>query len=278
MVESNYNIIGLLTDFGPKSSHYISSMKGVILKINPNVKIIDISHHISSFSIIEASYIIKTTYKYFPPYVVFIIVVDPGVGSYREILTLRTESNYIFICPNNGILSVLLETDKISECIKLQNKDYFLYPISNTFHGRDIMAPVGAYITKGITLNNFGPKFSLNNLLRIPITYEVKEKKKEIKCTVQYLDSFGNMSTNIQIDNDNNIKGTSFSLNYDDIIKIKIKKQLYTGKYASHFSAVPVNSILCLRGSSGYFEISINQGNAAKELGVKVGDVIIVNL
>lgn len=278
MAESNCNIIGLLTDFGSKSSHYISSMKGVILKINPIAKIIDISHNISSFSIIEASYIIKTTYKHFPPYTIFIIVVDPGVGSYRELLALKTESNYFFVGPNNGIFSVLLENDKISECVKLQNENFFLHPISNTFHGRDIMAPVGAYISNGITLKNFGPKFSLNNLVGIPIKYEVMLKKKEILCTIQYIDSFGNITTNIKIDDNNNIKGTSFSLNIDDIITVQIKHQLFKGKYTSHFSVVPIKSLLFLRGSSGYLEISINRGNAAKKLGVKVGDVIKVNL
>lgn len=278
MVESNCNIIGLLTDFGFMSSHYISSIKGVILKINPKAKIIDISHSISSFSIIEASYVIKTSYKYFPTSTVFIIVVDPGVGSSREILALKTESNYFFVGPNNGIFSDLLEYDKISECVKLENERFYLHPISNTFHGRDIMAPVGAHISKGMPLKNFGPPLSVNNLVEIPIKYEVMLKKKEILCIVQYIDSFGNLTTNIKIDDDNNIERTPFLLNIDDIIAVQIKNQIYKGRYASHFSAVPKKSLLFLRGSTKYLEISINQGNAAKELGAKVGDIIKVNL
>ncbi|MFX0041348.1 MAG: S-adenosyl-l-methionine hydroxide adenosyltransferase family protein [Candidatus Hodarchaeota archaeon] len=278
MAEPNCNVIGLLTDFGLKSSHYISSMKGVILKINPIAKIIDVSHNISSFSIIEASYIIKTTYKHFPRYTVFIIVVDPGVGSYREILALKSDSNYYFVGPNNGIFSDLLENDNISECVKLQNEDFFLHPLSNTFHGRDIMAPVGAYISKGTQLKNFGPKFSLNNLVEFPLKYEVLLKKKEILCTIQYIDSFGNITTNIKIDHNNTIKGTPFSIKFDDIIAVQIKNQSFKGKYTSHFSHVPINALLFLRGSSGYLEISINQGSAAKELKVKVEDIIKVNL
>jgi S-adenosylmethionine hydrolase len=278
MVKPNCNVIGLLTDFRFKSSHYISSMKGVILKINPKAKIIDVSHNISSFSIIEASYIIKTTYKYFPSSTVFIIVVDPGVGSRREILAFKTESNYFFVGPNNGIFSGLVKYDKISQCVKLQNEQFFLHPISNTFHGRDIMAPIGAHISNGMSLNNFGPIFSVNNLVEIPFTYEVILKKKEIQCIIQYIDSFGNLTTNIKLDDNNTIKRTPFSLNIDDIIAIQIKNQIYKAKYVSHFSAVPKKSLLFLKGSTEYLEISINQGNAAKELDAKVGDIIKVTV
>jgi S-adenosylmethionine hydrolase len=278
MAEPNCNIIGLLTDFGIKSSHYISSMKGVILKINPIAKIIDISHNISSFSIVEASYIIKTTYKHFPRYAVYIIVVDPEVGSNREILALKTESNYFFVGPNNGIFSALIENDNISECVKVQNEDFFLRPPSNTFHGRDIMAPVGAHISNGIPLKNFGPKFNLNNLVGIPLKYDILLKKKEILCTIQYIDSFGNITTNIKIDHNNIIKETPLSIKFDDIIEVQINNQSFKGKYTSHFSLVPINALLFLRGSSGYLEISINQGSAAEELKAKVEDIIKVNL
>jgi S-adenosylmethionine hydrolase len=277
MIEVRSRIIGLLTDFGAKSSHYVASMKGVILNINPNAKIIDIIHNLTPYSIIEASYIIKTTYNYYPENSIFIVVIDPGVGSPREILTLKTESNYFFVGPNNGIFSNCFN-EKIVECFKVENDIYFHKPVSKTFHGRDIMAPVGAYISDGVNLNEFGPKFDLKDLTKFLVTYEVLEQDKKIISTIQYIDSFGNITTNIQLDQNNKIKETNFYLNSDDIISFTFKDKLYKSKFKSYFATVAVNSLITIRGSSGYLEISVNQGNAAKLLDIKVGDIIKVFL
>ena len=273
MTELYQDVIALLTDFGPMGQHYIASMKGVILKINPDIKIIDISHNVSSYSIIEASYLIKATYKYFPEYTVFIIVVDPGVGSSREILALKTKSNYFFVGPNNGIFFNLFGKEEIKECVLVNNDNYFIKPVSSTFHGRDIMAPVGAHIANGIPLSNFGPQFDLNNFVEYPIKFEVLEERKLINCTIQYIDSFGNITTNIPIQ-DNIIKDTSIELYECKTIKISTKAKEFEGKFALHFADVPKKSLLFLKGSSNFLEISINQGNAAERIGFKVGDTI----
>jgi len=172
-------IIALLTDFGSRGQHYVASMKGVILNINSNVKIIDITHTTSFFSIIEASYLIKSTYKYFPKETVFIIVVDPGVGTNREILLIRTKSKHFIIGPNNGIFSNIIKLENIVECVSVSNKVYFNKPVSTTFHGRDIMAPVGAHITKDIPIKEFGPRFNHDKILDYSLHYDVNEKKKK---------------------------------------------------------------------------------------------------
>jgi len=277
MIESTKKIIALLTDFGPKGQHYVASIKGVILNINPNVSIIDISHSISSYSIIEASYLIKTSYKYFPENTVFVIVVDPGVGSSREILAIKIKSNHYFIGPNNGIFPNIFSNDDISEMIEVKNNFYFNKPVSKTFHGRDIMAPVGTYILNGIPLNDFGPKFDPKNLVNKPILYEILFKEKIIKCIIQYIDSFGNGTTNIPIKN-KKIKGTELTLEEGKKFKLKNKNKEYEGKFVSHFAFVPKNSLVFIIGSSNYLEISINQGNASKEIGFKVGDIIEIVL
>ena len=269
------DIIGLITDFGPRGQPYVASMKAIILKLNTNIKIIDISHNISSYSIIEASYLIKTTYRYFPENTVFIIVVDPGVGSSREILALKTISNYYFIGPNNGIFSNIISNDEIEECVVVENENYFNKPVSETFHGRDIMAPVGAHIINGIPLSNLGRQFNPKNFINYSLEFEVKPKKKIIRCVVQYIDSFGNGITNIPIEN-NSIIGTSLSLTKGGIIKFKFNNKEYEGEFTSHFTDVPKNSLLFLKGSSNFLEISKNQGNAAKDIGFKVGDIITV--
>ena len=134
MVDFNQKIICLITDFGLKGQHYIASMKAVILSINPGIRIIDLSHHINPHSIIEASYILKTTYKYFPERTVFIIVVDPGVGSSREVMVLKTISNHYFIGPNNGIFSDFF-INSIAECREIQNELSHITSRSKGGHG-----------------------------------------------------------------------------------------------------------------------------------------------
>jgi S-adenosylmethionine hydrolase len=273
------DVIALISDFGAKGEHYIASMKAIILKINPNIQIIDISHHVSSYSIIEASYLLKATYKYFPEFTLFIIVIDPGVGSSRKILAIKSTSNYFFIGPDNGIFSNVLTRDDIEECIIVNNENYFNKPVSTTFHGRDIMAPVGAYILSGIPLDNFGPSFDPEEFVKFTIKYEVLEEKKRINAVIQYIDSYGNGITNIPLEN-SKIVGTTLNIREGNTIKFKqqANNQQFEGIFTSHFANVPINSLLFLEGSSGFLEISINQGNAAKTIGFKVGDGIIITL
>ncbi len=270
-------IIALLTDFGSRGQHYVASMKGVILNINPNVKIIDITHNTSFFSIIEASYLIKSTYKYFPKETVFIIVVDPGVGTNREILIIRTKSKHFIIGPNNGIFSNIIKLENIVECVNVSNKVYFNKPVSTTFHGRDIMAPVGAHITRDIPIKEFGPKFNHDKILDYSLHYDINEKKKKIECVIQYIDSFGNGITNVPIRNDF-IKGTALFLKHDSSIKIEFRDQSYVCRYVTHFGSVPINMLTVLKGSTNFLEIAKNQANAAKEIGFNVGDIITLNL
>lgn len=262
-------IIGLITDFGSRGQLYVASMKGVILTINPNVKVIDISHNITPFSIVEASYVIKTTYHYYPEGTVFVIVVDPGVGSSREILAVKTVNNYYFVGPNNGIFLGAFELSEFKECIEITNEDYFIKPVSKTFHGRDVMAPIAAHITKGVPLSNFGVNFDLNKQIYYPIEF-IKISNKELRCTIQYIDDFGNITTNIQ--------ANSFPLKIGAILTINSKQTEIKGSFVEFFNEGNKDSIILLFGSSGFLEISKNQGNAAYDLGVSVGDTITVML
>jgi len=273
------NIIALITDFGTKGQHYVAVMKAVILNINPHVKIIDISHGIASYSIIEASYILKTTYKHFPKTTVFITVVDPGVGSTRRIIALKTKSNYFFIGPDNGIFPNAFNRAEISDCISIQNEKYFNQPISSTFHGRDIMAPVGAYITKhkNFPLSDLGPKFDFNSLIKIPIIIKIDLENRSIMSLIQHIDSFGNGVTTIPMIG-NKIEDSDLIIEDEFKISIIINNNKYDGIFSSHFSSVHKNSILFLVGSTGFLEISINQGHAANILDFKIGDIITIRL
>ncbi|MFX1236979.1 MAG: S-adenosyl-l-methionine hydroxide adenosyltransferase family protein [Promethearchaeota archaeon] len=277
MNEQSQAIIALLTDFGRKGQHYIASMKGVILNINPFVKIIDISHEITPFSIIEASYMIKSCYKHFPSNTIFIVVVDPDVGSHREILALKTSSNHYFIGPNNGIFSNAIKPGEIKECFEVNNEKYFSHPVSHTFHGRDIMAPVAAHLTKGLHLSTFGPLFDSKNILKYPLEYQVDPDKKKIRCSVCYIDSFGNITTNVPIYN-NRIINTSIELFLGALIRIRYNSIEFSGRFQSHFSTEPKGAMMFLTGSSGYLEISKNQEDASKTMGCKIGDIMTIFL
>ncbi len=277
MNNSPQKLIALLTDFGARGMHYVASMKGVILKINPLVNIIDVTHAVSPFSIIEASYIIKITYRHYPEGTIFMIVIDPGVGSNREILVLQSKSNYYFIGPNNGIFSTIADMDHVLECIEIKNDYFFNHPVSSTFHGRDIMAPVAAYISKGIKLNEFGPNFDLSDLVHYSTIFNVDEINKVIEATVLYMDDFGNIALNIPM-KDNYIDGTSIHLTSGAKIDLMIGTRHHRGTCSTHFSAVPEGTLLFSPGSNNYLEISKNQGNASLELGCRVGDVVTLSL
>lgn len=264
-------IIGLLTDFGQKGTHYVASMKAVIMKINPKAKIIDVSHEINPFSIFEASFIIKATINYFPENSIFVIVVDPGVGSSREILALKTKSNYFLIGPNNGLFGLSLESNEISLCIQLNKEEYYLDSISKTFHGRDIMAPLAAHLSLGKNLRDLGEIFPIEKLLSI----EKYDKlpfydTNRIKCYIQYIDNFGNAVTNVFVKNLENLT----KMQQGDELFIEFNNKKFKGKFTSYFESVPIGSLLFLRGSTGYLEISINQGNAQKKIGFCAGDLI----
>jgi S-adenosylmethionine hydrolase len=269
MEKLDNQIIGLITDFGVRGQHYVASMKGVILNINPKAKIIDIAHSVTPFSIIEAAYIIKSTYSLYPKNTIFIIVVDPGVGSSREIIIISTRTDYFFIGPNNGIFTNIFDSREISKCIHIKNKQYFNSPVSETFHGRDIMAPIGAYLSKGVDIDEFGSNFPIEKLINFPI--ELKQvSENEIRGTIQYIDEFGNAITNI--------KGNSVIFKQDTEMAIRTGEHKIRGKFVKFFEKVFANSILFIVGSSGFLEISKNRGNAARDLGLKVGDIITIEL
>ena len=266
-------IVGLLTDFGNRGSHYVASMKAVILEINPNVKFIDISHEINPFSIIEASYVLKATLNYFPENSIIIIVVDPGVGSLREILGIKLKSNKYLIGPNNGLFGITLASNEVSMCITLNKKEFFLDSISTTFHGRDIMAPVAAHLSLGKKLNDLGDNFLKENVVSLEKYKNLPFHSVDgIKCYIQYIDNFGNAVTNLLVANFEYIS----KLQDGEDLYIIFNKKKYKGKFTSYFGKSPIGSLIFLEGSTGFFEISINQGNAQQCIGFITGDIITI--
>lgn len=254
-------IISLLTDFGEKD-HYVASMKGVILNINPQCILVDITHEVRPHDIQEGAFILANTYSYFPKGTIHLSVVDPEVGGMRKPVLLVTQ-NYFFVGPDNGLFTFIAQREKVKQVVVLTHKKYFLPRISMTFHGRDIFAPVAAYLSLGIKPNAFGYKTSALKKLRYqkPI---IKEGK--LLGEIFHIDTFGNLVSNIDEEKlFRFIKGRPFVIRIGRTIVHSLKKGYWEGKKSEKIALI---------GSGGFLEISINEGNAQKVLKLKKGDPI----
>lgn len=258
-------ILTLLTDFGLKDG-YVATMKGVILSIVPQVRLIDITHEIVPQAIGAASYLLHSTYHYFPPGTVHLAVVDPGVGSERRAIAVKT-AQYTFVGPDNGLLSPIVEDalmqDAASvEIVELTEADYWRHEVSTTFHGRDIFAPVAAHLVDGVPLQDLGRTIHQIHpgVLKMPAFSPTGLLQGEII----HVDRFGNCVTNVRLEH----------LEQADLrerLIIEIAGQRIQGLFHT-YSAGPVGLPMALIGSSGHLELAVYDGDASRWLGVTTGD------
>ena len=259
------NLIVILTDFGLKDG-FVGTMKGVIYSINPEARIVDLCHDISPQDIRQADFLLRTSAKYFPEGTVFLVVVDPGVGTGRKAIILKT-GGALYVAPDNGVLTGIYRQEKAPEVIEITNKDYFLPEVSRTFHGRDIFSPVSAYLSRGTDPGLMGEKLDSIKLLEEALPSIDEEGR--ICGTVIYIDKFGNLITNLsEVFLEKNIKT-------DEKIIIKLKKQRIKGFSQSYGESAPGN-VLAIIGSSGYLEIAVNQGSAEKYLNCRPGEKLYI--
>jgi S-adenosylmethionine hydrolase len=241
-------------------------MKGVILKINPKVLIIDISHEINPFDILEASFLISCAYMYFPDGTVHCIVVDPGVGGDRRPILVVTKT-YFFVAPDNGILSYIFQKEVIKEVIHLKENEFFLNDVSQTFHGRDIFAPVSAWLTRDINPRCMGPQIMDYVHLDLPKA-KISEDRKRIYGEVIHIDIFGNLVTNIShhlFKNCLNGEGSGFKL---------MAGQNYVERLCKAYDDLEKGSAGAILSSQGYIELFASQDSLAKKWGIKKGDIV----
>lgn len=265
------SVITLLTDFGT-DDEYVGLMKGVILSINPSATIVDITHQIDRQDIVQAAFTIHSGYHYFPEGTVHLIVVDPGVGTERGLLVLKLEKHF-FIAPDNGVLSLLLGEKNVSSLNLITNPNYFRASASRTFHGRDILAPVGAHISNGLEVKELGPEIDLQKVVCLDSLGARCTENGELRGEVVALDHFGNLITNIKS------KQLTECLHAGSQQKILIKIQSNVIKGLSEtYASVRSNTPLALIGSRGYLEIAVNKGNAAQHLNAEKGDEVWVVL
>ncbi|MDH7517251.1 MAG: S-adenosyl-l-methionine hydroxide adenosyltransferase family protein [Candidatus Thermoplasmatota archaeon] len=255
-------IITLLTDFGSKDG-YVAQIKGVISFIT-DARIIDITHDVTPHNIREAAFILRNTSPYYPIGTVHLAVVDPGVGTDRKGLIITTKSQ-ILIGPDNGVLIPAAKFLGDLTVYEIKNNEYMLKNVSNTFHGRDIFAPIAAHIVNGVSFDKLGDK--TKNFVDLDFG-ETCMSKKDITGKVVYLDHFGNIITNID--------GTSVKevLDYNKKIKLSINNKPREAVFVKSYGFTKKGQLLATIGSSNYLEISINQGNAAQKLNAKPDDKI----
>ena len=270
--------IVLTTDFG-LADPYVGVMKGVILGINPHAAVVDLTHHIQPQNVRQAAFLLGTSHRFFPQGAVHAAVVDPGVGTNRRPVLLVTPAAK-FIAPDNGLLSEVLTVfldeppsqpgrvfvpDGL-EAYHLTNDEYWLHPLSNTFHGRDVFAPVAAHLSLGVPPQDFGtrvPELEWSPIPR-PVTHT-----NSVEGEVVYVDHFGNLVTNIPVEN---IAGWANVLTEINGVRIHgLSRTFHSPEPAEGETA------RLMGGSLGYLEIAVPDGNAAEALGVTAGEPVRIN-
>ena len=254
-------LITLLTDFGLEDP-YVGMMKGVILGVNPGARIIDISHHVKAGAIIRAAGMIRETYPYFPEGTVHITVVDPGVGGKRRAIILMTQS-HLFVGPDNGIFWPIINLHQDIKIIHLTETKYFLREVSDTFHGRDIFAPVAAHLSKGADPFEMGPAISNPVKLQLPVPHR---KRGALYGEVVSVDHFGNLITNIH---SKDIEGFAGGRT----LVIRLEHLIIEGMRET-YAECGKGEILGLFGGSGYLEIAVNLSRASDRLGLDEAEIV----
>ena len=268
-------IITLTTDFGLTDA-YVAAMKGVILGINPEAKLIDICHSIKPQNIPQAAFVLSTAYQFFPQKTIHLVVVDPGVGTERRAIILRTPSAD-FVAPDNGVLSYVIQAssakpaaDNVNlqerelepglEAVAITKPQFWRTPISSTFHARDVFAPVAALLSLGFPPIDFGE--AITSLTMLPLPKPHRRPDGSLVGHVLHIDNFGNLITSI--------KGSDL-LPTKQPITVEVGNHLISGLSRTYAEG---QGLLTLIGSSGYLEVSLKGGSASAFLDAEVGSEV----
>ncbi len=257
-------LITLTTDYGT-NDHLVGVLKGVILKINPEANIVDITHAVTPFDLLDGALTIATAYPYFPPRTIHVVVVDPGVGTERRPLLVSGQNQY-FIAPDNGVLSGVYEKESNFVVRHLTSEHYFLQPVSKTFHGRDIFAPVAAWLSKNWQPASMGEEITDFKRFLLP---RPKEGEGSLKGVVLKVDSFGNLITNFRAED----------LSPESLEKGAVKLQVgnqAVSRFVPTFASGNAGEAVAYVGSSGYLEVAVNKGSASKTLAVGRGTPVVL--
>ncbi len=255
-------LITLTTDFGLKDP-WVGTMKGVILSINPEARVVDLTHLVSAHNIVEAALLLAGSYRFFPRGTIHVAVVDPGVGGRRRPIVVETEG-YLFVGPDNGLFTMALHNERIKRIIHITEKEYMLPAVSHTFHGRDIFAPVAAHLSKGVSPEEVGSPVA--DLQRVEVPLPVV-KGDRIEGEVIHVDTFGNLITNID----------EAALEGADPRSLKVELEGITIEGLSEsYEEGRTGRAIAIVGSTGYLEIACYMKRAEKMLGATLGQKVVV--
>jgi S-adenosyl-L-methionine hydrolase (adenosine-forming) len=257
-------IITLTTDYGT-NDHLVGTLKGVILKINPDATVVDITHNVAPFDLLDAALAIGSAYSYFPPRTIHVVVVDPGVGTERRPLLVTAENQY-FVAPDNGVLSVIYEREQNVVARNVTASHYFLQPVSKTFHGRDIFAPIAAWLSKGWQTASMGDEITDHKKFALP---KPKTTDGVVKGIVMRVDAFGNLVTNFRVED----------LPESALTKGEVKFQVgnqAVSRMVPTFASGDAGEPVAYLGSAGYVEIAVNKGNASRTLSIGRGTAVVL--
>lgn len=253
-------IITLTTDFS-LADGYVGTMQGVILSIAPGAMLVDLSHQVPAQNVQAGAFVLYQAVPFFSPDTIHVVVVDPGVGSQRRALAVRT-SQGIFVAPDNGVLSYVLVSADVHEAVSLTNPAYQMPHVSTTFHGRDIFAPAAAHLANGVPLSELGPRAI--NLVHLPLPEPESTPGGDLIAHVMHVDHFGNLI----------LDATANDLEGEVTFELAGRKIEGTGHT---FADVARGELVAYVGSSrDHVEIAVRDGNAAREMGLSVGDEVLI--
>jgi S-adenosyl-L-methionine hydrolase (adenosine-forming) len=258
---SESRIVTFTTDFG-LNDPYVGILHGVVLNIHGETTVVDVCHAVASYDVFDGAWTIAQAYRFFPPRTVHVVVVDPGVGSMRRPLIVETD-DYIFVAPDNGVLSLIEARESKFTVRHITAERYFLQPVSQTFHGRDIFAPVAAWLSKGVAPSEFGPEVSDHVRLPLPQVEQIGENS--LRGVVLKVDKFGNLITNIS-----ELDAPAWFGNAGPPLSILISGQTIT-RLRHSYAEAEEEEFFAIMGSSGYLEIAARQASAAEKLAAGIG-------
>ena len=254
-------IVTFTTDFGLQD-HYVGTMKGVVLNINPEAQLVDISHSVQAFDVLDGALTITQAYRYFPSETIHVVVVDPGVGTARRPILVTTE-RHLFIAPDNGVLSLVYERESRLSVRHITAEHYFLQPVSATFHGRDIFARAAGYLSKGVEAAKFGDE--ITDFVRFAAPKPKAINERMLRGVVLKVDKFGNIVTNITPQD-----APALFQAATPPFKIMVGTHEVSDLKAAYAQGAP-GQVFAILGSMGYLEVAANRASAADLLGVKKG-------
>lgn len=260
--------IALLTDYGWEDS-YVAQLKGTILTVNPDARLIDLTHEIDPFNFVEGAFLLDQAASEFPAGTIFVAVVDPQVGNDRAPILLKTKRGKFYIGPDNGVFTQVIDHEGFAEAWKLDQPKYFRAgSVSQTFHGRDIFGPVAAHLARGVPPDSLGTALTQKELTLLSIK-DPSFSGSTLSTTILHVDHFGNVILNLR-----NNDPLAEKLHEGSLVKLSIGKESYSAPLVKNYAEVEKNRLILLYGSSDFIEIALKQGSAAKMLKAEPGTVI----